>query len=117
MCRIGRTVLIQGFVGISVISHYQDIVSFLPRCICYRSRTLINGCHSFFDRLVNPCVTNHITVCEIQADEIVLFRIDRFYHGVPYAICTHLGLKIISGDLRRRNKYPVFIFKDLFTSS
>ena len=100
MCRVRRAVLVDCVVGIAVVCREQHCVSVFygrPYDLLYES---VDGFDSLADSLVHSGVAHHVTVGEVEYDEVLLlgvYGLDEFLGNFRGA---HLRLEVVGGHLR-----------------
>ena len=104
---IRAAVRIDSIIGIAVISSEQNHVIVCKSAGYNGFYTSVYASHRIADGIVNTGMTNHVTVCEIEYYHILLFTSDSFAELARNLNRTHLGLKVISSDLRRIDKDAV----------
>src|SRR5574344_35477 len=86
------TVGINGVIRITVVGNNDSFVTGLLGCLDDLFHTVVYCPYSFCDGIVNACMAYHVTICEVDYDEIVLIVLDSSYQFVFYLISTHLTI-------------------------
>ena len=115
--RIGSSVGIQGIVGISVVGNDDGLVTHLLGGLYHLVHALVNGLNSSLDSLVNTCMAYHIAIGKVNYDKVVLILLDGSHQLILNLKGTHLGLQIVSGNLRTGNQDTLLTLVGSLTTS
>ena len=63
--------------------------------------------NSLSDSVVDTCMTYHITISEVNNDEVVLLSVDCTNQLIFYLVSAHLWLQVVCSHLWRRNQNTV----------
>ena len=110
MCCVRCAVGIDGIVSVSVVGNDDGFVARCLRCLDDFANALINGLHSGLDGFVNTGVAHHITIREIDDDEVVLVEFDGLDQLVLHLVSAHLGLEVVGCNLRTCHEDALLAF-------
>ena len=89
-------------ISIAVVSSNTYIAANLTDSLNKTANAGINSLNSLDSCRNNTGMTNHITICIVQDDKVILAGLDSFNNLVSNLNSTHLRLKIIGSNLWRR---------------
>ena len=79
--------------------------------------TVVNSPNGLGNGIVNTSVTYHITIGEVNNDEVVLVLVDSCHQLVLYFISRHLRLQVVGGYLWRRNQNTILALERLLATT
>ena len=95
-------------VAVAVVSADEQLsVDFLDR-LNDSADYLVNSFNSFDCSSFDAGMSDHVAVCEVDYDRVILAASDSTAESIAYFERTHFRLKVICSDLRGRNKNSVF---------
>ena len=117
MGRIGRTVCINGIVGVAMISNDHHLVVGVLGGLHYGFYAVVNRMHSLQNCLVHAGVSHHVAVGKVQTYKVVFTLSQSRRQFVGHLISTHFWLQIVSRHLGARHQNAVFTIKHRFASA
>ena len=111
MCGVRASVRIHGIVGIAVVSGEKDGVSVFDGGIDNLLHAAVNAFDSLADGVIYACMADHVTVCEVQDDEVLLLCIDGLDKFLCHFRCAHLRLEVVCCNFRRVHQNPVLVLE------
>ena len=91
-CESSTIFIVYHLLCISMVSSDKNHSALRSNCIYYFSNTLVYGFNCRFRCIEHSCMSNHITVCEVQYNYIILLRINSLYSLFSYFISAHFRL-------------------------
>ena len=107
VCRVWSAVRVDGVVGISVVGNDDCLVVVSLGSFDDVVHALVDGNDSLGDGIINTCVTNHVAVCEVHNDEVVLLCVDGSDEFVLHLECAHVRLEVVGRHLWRSHEDAV----------
>ena len=117
MGSIGSAVGIDGIIGITMVGNDDSLVVVGLSCLDNVLDTVVNSPNGLGNGIVNTSVTYHITIGEVNNDEVVLVLVDSCHQLVLYFISRHLRLQVVGGYLWRRNQNTVLALERLLATT
>ena len=77
------------------------------QCVDRFADTLVDCLDRLDRRLQNSGMADHIRICKVDDDHVILLRLDRLHQLIRHLIRAHLRLQIVGRDLRRIDKNAV----------
>ena len=111
MCGVRASVRIHGIVGIAVVSGEKDGVSVLDGGVDNLLHAAVNAFNRLADSVIYACVADHVTVCEVQDDEILLLGVDGLHELLGNFRSAHLRLEVVCCNFRRVHQNPVLVLE------
>ena len=114
---VGRTVFVDGVVGVAVVS---DDDGFVARGVGgghHLVDALVHSLHGLFDGSVHTRVSHHVAVGEVYNDEVVFVLLDGRHELVLHFVGRHFRLEVVSGHFGRSHENAVFTFVGRFASA
>ena len=108
MGRVGRTIVVNGVVGITVVGNDNSLVARLLDCLDNLAHAGIYCHNGFLNGLINTRMTHHVAVGKVDNNEIVLVLADGCHQLVFHLIGTHLGLEVVGCNFGRRHQDAIF---------
>ena len=100
---------VKHIIAVAVVSREQCLSAYGKNSVEYLSHAFVGNLNGFLCRLHNARMSYHIAVGKIEYHYVVLSALDNLASLVAYLIRAHLGLHIESSNLRRVDKYSVFV--------
>ena len=104
-------------VGIAVVSCDENNVIMFDSLSHNLLYAAVNASYSLYDSVIDTGVADHVAVCVVEDDEILLVAVDSLDKLLGYDRSTHLRLKVICRNLRRRNQDSVLILERSLAAS
>ena len=104
-------------VGIAVVSCDQNNVIMFDSLSHNLLHAAVNASYSLHDSVIYAGVADHVAVCVVEDDEILLVAVDSLDKLLGYDRGAHLRLKVICRNLRRRNQDSVLILERSLTTA
>ena len=117
MSRVGRAVLVDSVVSITVVSNDDGFVASFVSSRNHLVHTLVNRLDSLFDSLVNTGVTHHVAIGKVHHDEVELILLDGSNEFVLHLESRHFGLEVVSSHLGRSHEDAFLAFVRSFAST
>ena len=102
-------VCLEHLVSVAVVSGDQCAAAVRLEGFQNAANTGINCLNSLNCCRNHTGVTNHIAVCEVEDDDIVLVRLDALYNLIGYLERRHLRLEIVGCDRGRLDECTLFV--------
>ena len=109
MSGIWCAVRVDCVISVTVVSDHNNLITV---CLCSSNNLLyaaIYSLYSLLDSLIDTCVANHITICEVEADEVILLLTESNCKLICNLVCAHLWLEVIGSNLWRCNEDTILI--------
>ena len=107
MRRERRAVVVNHAFGVSVIGRQQDPAALRRHCVRDPAYAGVHGFHGLYGGRQNAGVSHHVTVGEVQDDQVVFSAPDARNRFVGHAIGAHLRLQIVGRDLGRVDQHAI----------
>ena len=101
-------------IGIAVVGCKEAETAHLNHTIIHHFGAFVYSFNSIYCSFKAACVADHIAVCKVEDDNIVLARFDFLNCCFSNFKCAHFRLFVVCLDLWRRNQYTLFAVKCLF---
>ena len=95
MGRVRCTVLIYSMVCIAVVSCDENNVIMFDSLSHNFLYAAVNASYSLYDSVIDTGVADHVAVCVVEDDEILLVAVDSFDKLLGYDRSAHLRLEIV----------------------
>ena len=112
MCGIRCSILVYCIVCVTVVGCDKDYITL---CLCrfhYLLNASVNGCNCLADSLIYSCVADHVAVCEVEDDKVVLTGVDSLNELLCHLRRAHLRLEIVCRNLWRIYKDAVLVIEE-----
>ena len=115
--RIRCSIWVDGIVGIAMIGNDDSLVACSLGSLDDFTYTVVNSPYRFGNCIVDTCMANHITIGEVDNDEVVFVFLDGSNEFVFDLIGTHLRLQVVGSHLRTRYQDAVLTLEWFLTST
>ena len=92
MCSVRCAICINSVVGVAVVGNLNNLVAVSLSSLNNILNALVYSLYSLLDSLIYACVTNHIAICKVKADEVVFLLAKSRNQLILNLVCRHLWL-------------------------
>ena len=108
MGSVGCAVLIEGMVGIAMVSDNDCAIAIALAASTTFSTHLSSVSTAFWIAVYTPVWLHHVAISEIHYYEVILFSVDGRHKFLCHLRCAHFRPQVVGGNLGRRHKNAVF---------
>ena len=117
MSSIGRAISIEGVISVTVVCNHNYLVAVSLSGLNNSLYTLINSLNSLIDSIPDTGVAHHITISEVECDEVKLLLSQLCNKCILNLVCAHLGFKVVGSNLGRRDKNSLLTLELILTAT
>ena len=110
----GCAVKVDHAVGVAVVGGDAGHAAHLGYSVGYLLYAPVYSLYSLDRRVKHACVSNHVAVCEVEYDNVILTALDSVYALFGDLIGAHMRLHIVGGYGRRLDEYAILALILLF---
>ena len=101
-------------VGVSVVCRHQRATTHCKDFIRHLLDAFVYRVYRLYRRIHHTCMSNHITVCKVQNNDVVNAFVEFFQNFFGDGIRAHFRLQVVGGYFRGRDYDTCFAFDGRF---